>query len=66
MTNKLTVTVKIRFANAITPENNFDRTFSAFAEYPATSSIMQEEATLIPIIVEDLINQIFIASTANW
>ncbi len=66
VTNKLTVTVKIRFANAITPENNFDRTFSAFAEYPATSSIMQEEATLIPIIVEDLINQIFIASTANW
>ncbi len=66
MTNKLTITVKIRFTNAITPEQNFDRSFTAFAEYPSTSSIMQEEAALIPIIVEDLVNQIFLAATANW
>lgn len=66
VTNKLTITVKVRFTNAIQPEYNFDRSFSANAEYPSTSSIMQEEANLIPIIVEDLVNQIFNAATANW
>ena len=66
VTNKLTISVRIRFTNAITPDQNFDKSFSAYAEYPSTSSIMQEEANLIPIIVEDLVNQIFIAATANW
>ncbi len=66
VTNKLTVTVRIRFTNAIQPELNFDRSFSASREYPSESSIMQEEAALLPEIIKDLVNQIFIAATANW
>lgn len=64
--NRLTITVKVQFSNALEPQYNYSRSFSAFADFPSTSSIMQEEGNLIPIIVEDLVNQIFNAAVANW
>lgn len=64
--NRLTITVKVQFNNVLEPQFNYNRSFSAFADFPSTSSIMQEEGNLIPEIVEDLVNQIFNAAVANW
>lgn len=64
--NRLTITVKVRFTSSIDPQQNYDKSFSAYSDYPSSSSIMTEEANLIPVIVEDLVNQIFNAAVANW
>ena len=64
--NRLTITVKVQFNNAIEPQYNYSKSFSAYSDFPSSSDIIAEEGNLIPIIVEDLINQIFNAAVANW
>ncbi len=64
--NRLTITVKVKFTNQITPEEDFDKNFVAFADYDSTLSLDQVEANLIDEIVEILVEDIFNATVANW
>lgn len=65
--NRLTVTVKISFTNRKYPEDDFpDKSFSAYADFDAASSLDAEEATLCEEIVEKLCEDIFNATVANW
>ena len=64
--NRLTITVRMRFTNTIEPQLNYDRTFSAFQEYDATSLLQSVEPMLIPQIVEMLVDDIFNAAVSNW
>lgn len=64
--NRLTITVMVRFTNSIEPQYNFSRAFSAFADYDTNILLQDAEPTLIPEIVEKLINDIFNAAVSNW
>lgn len=66
--NRVTVTVTIRFNNIHSPEWSFTngKTFTAFAEYAASSPRLSVEDQLVTEIVEKLVDQIFNASVANW
>lgn len=64
--NRLTITVKIKFTNIYEPQNNYNKSFSAFAEYDATSLLQDIQETLINEIVEQLVQEIFNAAVANW
>ncbi len=64
--NRLTVTVKVRFTNAIDDTKSFNKTFSAFEDYPSTSLLTEVEGTLIPTIVEQIVLDIFQASASDW
>lgn len=64
--NRLTITVKIKFTNIYEPQNNYNKSFSAFAEYDATSLLQDIQDTLINEIVEQLVQEIFNAAVANW
>ncbi len=65
--NRLTVTVRVRFTNAIDPQWNFNnRTFSAYLDYPSTQLLQSAEPTLIPQLVEILVEDIFNAAVSNW
>lgn len=64
--NKLTVTVKIRFTDKKHPEEDFDKSFSAFAEYDSTNTIDAVESSLCAEIVEKLVEDIFNAAVAQW
>ncbi len=64
--NRLTVTVKIRYASKFEPANNFDKTFSAYEDYDSNKLMQEVEPTLIPQIVEKLVEDIFNASVSNW
>ena len=64
--NRLTITVKVQFVNAIEPQYNFNKSFSAYEDYPVSETLMQAEGNLIPLIVETLVNDIFYAAVANW
>ncbi len=64
--NRLTITVKIKFTNIYEPQNNYNKTFSAFAEYDATSLLQDIQDSLITEIVDQLVQEIFNAAVANW
>lgn len=64
--NRLTVTVKISFANRLYPEEDFDKSFSQFEEYDSTNSLDAVESTLCADIIKKLVDDIFNASVANW
>ena len=63
---RLTITVRMRFTNAIEPQLNYDKSFSQFGEYNATSLLQTVEPVLIPEIVDMLVEDIFNAAVSNW
>ena len=65
--NRLTVTVKISFTNRKYPEDDFqDKSFSSFADFDAMQSIDAVEASLCEEIIEQLCDDMFNATVANW
>ena len=64
--NRLTVTVKVQFTNKKYPEDDVDKTFSAYEDFDATQSLDAVEAGLCDTIVEKLVEDIFNATVAQW
>ncbi len=65
--NRLTVTVKVSFANRKHPEDDFtNKSFSAYSDYDSTNSLDAVESTLVTEIIEKLVDDIFNASVAQW
>lgn len=65
--NRLTVTVKVTFINRKYPEDNFEeKSFSAYQDFDATQALESVEATLCEDIVEQLCEDIFNATVAQW
>lgn len=65
--NRLTVSVKVSFINRKYPEDDFDdKGFSAYADFDATQSLDAVESGLCEEIVEQLCEDIFNATVANW
>ena len=64
--NRFTISVKVKFTNAVEPDLNFDQTFSRYEDYDSNLDLSQVEKELsdkiIEMIVEDIFNQAFV----NW
>lgn len=65
-TNRLTVTVKVRFTNEIESENDFDKSFSAFADYDSSQQLTDVENGLLDTILEQIIDDIYNEAVVNW
>lgn len=63
---RLTMTVKITYTNKITPEENFERTFSVNRTFENTSTLNDVQETLCQEMVDEIVDQIFNATAANW
>lgn len=64
--NRLTITVRVRFVNKIQPENSYDKTYSEYGDYSTTSMLSSVESSLVPEIVEKLIENIYNDAFAQW
>jgi hypothetical protein len=65
--NRLTVTVKVSFINRKYPEDDFEnKSFSAYADFDAMTSLDAVESTLCEDIIEQLCEDIFNSTVANW
>lgn len=64
--NRLTVSVKVTFTNRKYPEDDFEKSFSAYADYDSTQSLDAVEASLCEEIIEKIVEDVFNASVANW
>jgi len=64
--SRLTITVKVKFSDKLTPENNWQQDFSAFADYENTQVLADVEEDLLKIINNQIVVDIFNKATANW
>lgn len=64
--NRLTVTVKLTFSNKKFPEDDFDKSFSAYSDYDSTNSLDAVESSLCQEIIEKLVEDMFNACVAQW
>ncbi len=64
--NRLTVTVKLKFTNRKYPEDDFEKSFSAYSDYDSNNSLDAVESTLCQEIIDKLVEDMFNASVAQW
>lgn len=64
--NRLTITIKLKYTNNKTTEENFDRNFTAYEDYDSNLSISDVEDELTALIIQKLTEDIFNATIANW
>jgi hypothetical protein len=64
--NRLTVQVQLNYVHTLDSDLNFERTFSRFADFPATSDLFDVEGELMEEINEQLTQEVFNASLGNW
>lgn len=63
---RLTVTLKLKYTNNKVPEDDFEKTFSAYEDFDTSQPISAVEDELVAAIVEKLIEDIFNQTIANW
>ncbi|MFI3324457.1 MAG: LptE family protein [Rikenellaceae bacterium] len=66
LTNRLTVTIQVRFTNRIDDSKSFNKSFSAYEDYDSTNLLTEVEDALIPEIVDQIILNIFQAAASDW
>lgn len=64
--NRLTVSIKVKYTNSKSPEDNFERSFSAYEDYDSNLTISDIEDELSELIITKLTDDIFNATIANW
>jgi hypothetical protein len=64
--NRLTITIKLKYTNSKSPDDNFDRNFTAYEDYDSNQSISDVEDELSTLIIQKLTDDIFNATIANW
>jgi hypothetical protein len=64
---RLTIAVQVDYTNLANEEENLNQTFSFYQDYdPRVTSLLQVETDLIEVIFENIIQDIFNTTVANW
>ena len=63
---KLTMTVKVRFTNNKSPEDDFEKTYSASQIFPSTTMLTSVQADLAKLMVADIVDNIYNDTVAKW
>ncbi|MDA9241076.1 LPS assembly lipoprotein LptE [Flavobacteriaceae bacterium] len=64
--NRLSVGINVRFINLKKEEDNFERKFSFYFDYPAETQLLNVKSEAHDIIFERITQDIFNASLAKW
>ncbi len=64
--NRLTMTVKVRFFNKTKEDVDFEKPFSFFYDFPASTQLTSVKSEAHDAIFERITQDIFNASLANW
>lgn len=64
--NRLTITVRVRFSNSFDEKQDFEQTFSRYADYNSSLNFTAVENTLVTEINDALTEDIFNKAFVNW
>ncbi len=65
-TNRLTISVQVKYSNKFEASKGFDMIFTKFADFPSTDNISAREAELVTEIYRQLTEDIFNKAFNNW
>lgn len=65
-TNRLSITIRVKFTNRFDPKADFEQSFTRFKDYNASLDLSAVEAGLVSEIVTELCEDIFNKSVVNW
>ncbi len=65
-TNRLTITVSVKYSNKFDESKSFEQNFSRFSDFPANSAISAQEDALLTEINRQLTEDIFNKAFNNW
>lgn len=63
---QLRMTVNVRFVNTKKHEEDFERKFTATTEYDSRQQLQAVQETLVQEMIDDITDQIYNATVANW
>lgn len=63
---ELRMTVNVRFKNNSNHSEDFERQFSASQEYNSSQSLASVQEDLVTKMINDIVDQVFNATVANW
>jgi hypothetical protein len=63
---ELTMTVNVRFTNNVKHEEDFERQFSSSKSYDSRLNLNSVQEDLVTEMTDDIVDQIFNATVANW
>lgn len=63
---QLKMTVNVRFTNNVKHSDDFTRQFSATREYDSSQQLSAVQEELVQQMIDEIIDQIFNATVANW
>ena len=63
---RLTITVRVRYMNNTNPDEDFEQSFSAYREFDSNLMVQQVEGSLCEEIIEEIVDQVYNATVANW
>jgi hypothetical protein len=64
--NRFTITVKVKFTNAIDPDLSYEQSFSRYEDYDSALDLSQVEENLSGKIIEMIVEDIFNRAFVNW
>ena len=64
--NRLSITVSVKFSNAKDEKQNFETTFSRYADYSSTQNLSAVQESRIEEINKQLVQDIFNKAMINW
>ena len=63
---RLTITVRVRYMNNTNPDEDFEQSFPAYREFDSNLMLQQVESSLCAEIIEEIVDQVYNATVANW
>lgn len=64
--NRLTITISVKFTNLKNEKQNFETTFARYADYSSKQSLTAVETGLVSEIIDLLVDDVFNKAFINW
>jgi hypothetical protein len=64
--NRLTITINVKFTNLKNEKQNFESSFSRYADYSSTENFATVESQLITTITDQIVDDVFNRVFINW
>lgn len=64
--NRLQITVQVRFSNNKDDTKNFDQAFSFYKDFPQNQTLTQNEPQLVPLILDQIVLDVFNKTAGDW
>lgn len=64
--NRLSISVKVKYSNRFDEKKNFEETFTRFADFPSSKSLASVETQLTEEVNKQLVQDIFNKAFNNW